>query len=300
MAYRPKHVIEYVLMRGLLGMINLVPRKAALVLVWPFARLSYFFVGRRSREARRRMRAVLGPGASDRDMRRWAWVSWRNLVFNVVEIAQAPGLKPEQLVGTFKVLQLDTCRELTASKKGYTIAVIHMGNWELAGFVVRTIGIPLFVMMRGQKNPLVTAYLDRVREGFGVGAIERHTRALGSIIKRIRSGEVFTILPDIRAKARDSAIVVPYLSGEAYLNGGMALFAKHTETPIFPMIIRRDGWFGHTLIEQPPIYPDPSADKEADMLRMTAEVMAVFDRAVRETPEQYFWYNKRWVLDDRF
>ncbi len=24
--------------------------------------------------------------------------------------------------------------------------------------------------------------------------------------------------------------------------------------------------------------------------------MCVFDRAVRERPDQYFWYNKRWVL----
>jgi len=33
---------------------------------------------------------------------------------------------------------------------------------------------------------------------------------------------------------------------------------------------------------------------------MTREIMQVFDRAIRTHPDQYFWYNKRWVLDDRF
>ena len=36
---------------------------------------------------------------------------------------------------------------------------------------------------------------------------------------------------------------------------------------------------------------------EEDFLRMTREVMALFDQAVREHPDQYLWYNKRWVLD---
>lgn len=37
--------------------------------------------------------------------------------------------------------------------------------------------------------------------------------------------------------------------------------------------------------------------REAEELRLTREVIAHFDAAIRETPGQWFWYNKRWVLD---
>jgi lauroyl/myristoyl acyltransferase len=41
---------------------------------------------------------------------------------------------------------------------------------------------------------------------------------------------------------------------------------------------------------------DPTADRDADLLRMTRTVMEHVDAAIRQTPEQWFWYNKRWVL----
>ena len=30
---------------------------------------------------------------------------------------------------------------------------------------------------------------------------------------------------------------------------------------------------------------------------MTAGVLKIMDQAIREHPEQWFWFNKRWVLD---
>ena len=46
-----------------------------------------------------------------------------------------------------------------------------------------------------------------------------------------------------------------------------------------------------------PIVPDPEADKKEDIERMFKELLALFESIIREQPEQYFWYNKRWVLD---
>jgi lauroyl/myristoyl acyltransferase len=77
----------------------------------------------------------------------------------------------------------------------------------------------------------------------------------------------------------------------------MAKFAKQTGVPIFPLIIRREGWTKHRLAFSDPILPDPEVSKAEDCVRMTQEVFDVIDKAVRETPEQWFWFNKRWILD---
>jgi Kdo2-lipid IVA lauroyltransferase/acyltransferase len=298
--YRIKHLVEYAALRAITAVLCLLPVTVALAFGWLLARISYCFIGKRSAEARRRMRSVFGPDIPEAQLRQWAWISWRNIFFNVIEISRAPTWNMKKVDRLVKYTETQKLIARQREHGGYTLAVCHMGNWELAGFTVRLLGLPIFVMMRGQSNPLVTAYLDRIREQTGVGAIERHSKALGSIIKRIRAGGVFTILPDIRAKTIDASVKVPFLGGEAYLNAGMGLFAKHTETPIVTALVLRRGWAQHEIIVHDPIFPDPALDRDADILRMTTLVMQRLEAAIRHDPGQYFWYNKRWVLDHQF
>jgi KDO2-lipid IV(A) lauroyltransferase len=300
MAYRTKHIVEYVFLRAVTGLVTILPLRLALGLGWMLARLSYPFITKRAVEARRRMRAVMGPGVTESELRRWAFTSWRNLFFNIIEIARAPRWNRKQIDRLVDYREVDKLLALHRARGGYTLAVCHMGNWELAGFTVRELGLPLFVMMRGQSNPLVTDYLNRIREAAGVGAIERHSKSLGQIAKRIRAGEIFTILPDIRAKSPEGAVVVPFLGGQAYLNAGTCMFAVLTKTPVVTAYVRRIGWTRHQIIAHDPIEPDPTRDKHDDIARMLTEIMAQLDAEIRRDPGQYFWYNKRWVLDDRF
>ena len=48
----------------------------------------------------------------------------------------------------------------------------------------------------------------------------------------------------------------------------------------------------------PPIWPDYSLDKDADIKRMTQYVMDHFDKVIRQYPEHYFWFNNRWLLGE--
>jgi KDO2-lipid IV(A) lauroyltransferase len=300
MPHRLKHRLEYVALRAVVALACLLPLRAALALVWPLARLGHALARRRVHEARRRLRAVLGPGVSEADLRRWAWLSWRNLFFNAIEIARAPRWNRAAADRYFDHRDVQRLLDYQRTHGGYTLAVCHMGNWELAGFTSRLLGLPIFVMMRSQSNPLTTAYLDRMREAADVAALERHSKALGQIARRIRNGEVFTILPDIRSKTLENSVVVPFLGGDAHLNAGAVLFAKHTNTPVLTALVTRTGWTRHRIEVQDPILPDPALGKDEDIRRITALVMARFDTAIRRDPGQYFWYNKRWVLDPDF
>ena len=38
-------------------------------------------------------------------------------------------------------------------------------------------------------------------------------------------------------------------------------------------------------------------DKKADIERLTAAVVQLMNKVIQEHPEQWFWFNKRWVLD---
>ena len=42
---------------------------------------------------------------------------------------------------------------------------------------------------------------------------------------------------------------------------------------------------------------DKNLSKEDDILRMTSLVMKHVEDAIRQDPGQWFWFNKRWILD---
>ncbi|NNJ70536.1 MAG: hypothetical protein HKP10_04525 [Kiritimatiellales bacterium] len=87
------------------------------------------------------------------------------------------------------------------------------------------------------------------------------------------------------------------MNGKATIAPGAAHFSQLADCPIHPVFIRRVGWTRHEAVLLGPILPDPDADREVDQARIMQEIMSAFSKEVLDHPEQYFWYNKRWVLN---
>lgn len=293
---RFKHRVEYVLLRGLGALVCAVPYRVALWLAWPVAALMHFVFRFRTAEARRRIRLVLGDETDRRRIRRIAWISWRNVCFNAVELMRMARMDRRWIARHMPGLD-DTVRGIQQCMggKGGLLAVPHMGSWDLGGVCCHILGLPLFFIARRQKNPLTDAYLNRLRGVSGVPTVLNDSRVLHSVIRRLKQGEIMAILPDVRA--RQEALDLAFLGGRANIGGGMGLFARQAKVPILPLYGVREGWTRHRWTLLPPVYPDLAADKRQDWQRMTQEIMDRFDAVIRQHPEQYFWYNKRWILD---
>lgn len=295
MRYRLQHVLEYAALRGLSGLLNALPYRAALAVAWALAWLTFHAARFRRRETLRRIREVFGPSTSAREAKRIAWLSMRNMAFNMVEMMRAPAIDAawiDRHIPDFKN-HMPAVNVLIDQYGGAVITVPHMGNWDLAGWACHRYGIRMFSIAAKQKNPLVNDWINRQRES-GMTVLERGGGTLKQIIKLLRSGNVLAILPDVRMPTPD--LKLPFLGGTANFGRGMAMFALTAKVPIVPAILRREGWARHAFDRLPAILPDPSLDKEADARRMTAAVIAQVDAAIRRTPEQWFWYNKRWIL----
>jgi KDO2-lipid IV(A) lauroyltransferase len=124
--------------------------------------------------------------------------------------------------------------------------------------------------------------------------IQKGTSLLKSVIRRLRQGEVLAFLADLRV--RKGGIMVKFLGKTASVAPGMALFAKQTRVPILPLIVTRVGWTRHRLEFLEPVWPDAALAKAEDQQRMTQVVFDHIDAAIRKEPEQWFWFNKSWIL----
>ena len=89
----------------------------------------------------------------------------------------------------------------------------------------------------------------------------------------------------------------PLLGGTANLGAGTATFARIAKVPIYPTIVTREGWTRHRIRSLPAVEADMTLDKQADIERMSAIVVNILDQEIQAAPEQWFWFNKRWILD---
>jgi KDO2-lipid IV(A) lauroyltransferase len=296
MKYRLKHIVEYAALRGVAGVVRVLPYRAALGVGWVLAVIGFHGVRFRRREAERRIRDVFGDRFSDREVRRIAWLSLRNLIFTAVDIIRTPFTTTESIARMSDYNEIARVLEANrATGRGAICALPHMGAWELPGRAMLLRGLPFFSVAGKQRNPLFDQYLNATREQGGMPITMRGSSTLRTIITRLKAGGILALLPDVRM--RTEAVSVAFLGKQANIAVGMASFARHAGVPIYPVIMTRVGWARHVGKIHAPILSDPSLDKPADIQHMTQQVMDVVTQAIYDDPGQWFWYNKRWVLE---
>jgi KDO2-lipid IV(A) lauroyltransferase len=291
------HIVEYVLARVLCSLARVLPYRAALFLGWTVAALSFRVFRFRVKAAKQRLRHVFGDRFSEREICHIAWLSWRNFVFCVIDMIRLPSITMDWLKTHLAGLESagETLRTHYSSGKGCVIACPHMGAWEMAGVALQVMKFPVFFLTGKQKNPLVDAYINRLRGSTGIDTVQRGSSMIKGVLRRLKDGHLLAFLPDVRMATE--GLRVKFLGGEANVPAGMALFARQAGVPIFPAIVTRIGWSRHTARLCQPVWPDENIGKNEDWQRMTQKVFDVIDRAIREQPEQWFWFNKRWILD---
>jgi len=273
-----------------------MPLRLALALGWVLAWIAFYLARWRVEAAKARIREVFGERFSEKEISRIAWVSLRNMFFSAVEVMRVPSLSDKWIAKHTNFPESDGGHKLKALESGAIMALPHMGSWDMGGVAASMVGVPIFFITGRQKNPLFDGYVNSMRGFTGIETIPRDSRSLlKQVIRYLKAGKVLAFTNDLRAKTQ--AMSVQFLGKKANIVGGMALFARQAKVPVFPLYLTRDGWTYHRVTFADPIYPDPSLPKEEDWQRITQEVMNFFDEAIKKRPEQYFWYNKRWVLD---
>ena len=297
MAVRWRHRAEYVLLRSSTAILNVLPYRVALAFAAGLAALVYAVARRRTAEARRRIAQVF-PDKSPRAVAAIARRSLRGLFFSAVETVRFLKLDRAWIARHIDVGNFPEQVEAHLKPgQGALLVIPHMGNWELSGLVASRRGHAMFFLVGRQRNPLTERFMNRARSVTGVDIIIRDENAPRQVLRKLRAGKIFGVLPDVRL--RTPGIPVRFLGCSAEMPGGIVMFARHTGVPLFVGHVRREGWTRHVWEFHPPVWADPAADKEAEAHRLMQYVADCFTDVIRRYPDQYFWYNRRWILEPR-
>lgn len=292
---KPKHLIEYAGLRLVFLVLNTLPYRVALGAGWALAKGVHLVLRGRVREARRRIRQVF-PDRPDAEIRRIAWTSLRNMVFNSVEMMRAGRLDAAWMAKHVDMHNVFDVARRHLAERPVIFAVVHMGNWDLAGQAVELGGIPSFFIMRSQRNPLTTQLLNAGRTAHGSQVLERDDPSVvRKSVRLLKERRAMAILLDLRA--RTEALSLTFLGRPANIAGGTGLMAYLSGAAVLPCRVMRTGWDHHEVEVLDEILVDRSGDKAAEIERITRRALDALSAAVLQAPEQYFWFNRRWVLE---
>jgi len=297
MKNRPKHIAEYIALKGLQGFVLILPYRMALTFGAGIGWIGFHLVRWRVAKAEKRIREVLGSDLPEKEVRRIAFLSMRYMIFNLIDILRTPWWSKDKFVrhSNFHIAAEALHKQLEDGR-GAICTLPHMGSWELGGIAATTYDVPMFFIVGVQKNPLFNDFVNGLRGATGTETIPRDDPALlKTVIRNLKTGKVLAMTNDLRNKTK--GLSVRFLGKEANIVPGMALFARQAKVPIIPLVCYREGWTQHRCLVFDSIEPDISLDKHEDWVRMTQATLEIYEREIRKRPEQYFWYNKRWVLD---
>lgn len=184
---------------------------------------------------------------------------------------------------------------LSAIKKGKGgfVLTAHFGNWELMS-AATSLGFATngSVVARPLDFPPADRLIRDLRSQFGTEIIPKQ-RALRRIMRAIKENRLVGILLDQSVDWYEG-VFVPFMGIPACTNKGLAFMALKTGAPVVPIFSIRQPDGRYRIVFEKEVELVRTGDKLRDIEENTALFTSIIEKYVRQYPEQWFWFHRRW------
>lgn len=291
---RTQDRLEYLILRAFVAPLAMLPLDMAVRLgaaiawgVWlvaaPLRRVGMINLG------------IAFPEKSIAERRRILRTSMMNLGRMAAEMVHFPRMDDAELRERVKFEDETWWSEAIGWERPTGVLILsgHFGNWELLVFAHGRRGHPVTMVHRPSRNPLIDRWLNDVRSRAGTRLVRKHHGA-GSVLRALREKQLL-VLPFDQNSTRGLGVFVDFFGTPASTNAGIARIGLRAAAPVVPAFIVREGSRAYHRVHVLPIIDlEDTGDLQADVVRNTARLSAVFEDMVRRFPEQWLWVHRRW------
>jgi len=285
-----RQAAEIVAVEIALALSAVLPRRALLALGGAVGALVGKLDRRHTRVARENLARSLGDALSEPERERVLAACWRHFGRITFDALAFPRLDRDDLGSILKVEGIEHAQEALARGHGLLVFSAHFGHWEAGAYAMGLLRIPFAVIARPLDNPTLDRRLIALRRGSGNEVIPKR-RAVRETIKALARGSGVAILID--QDAGDGGVFVPYFGQLASTTPTLALLALRTEAPVVPIFAEVEGDGTIRVHIEPAVSIEPTGDRPADVVRLTAACTAIVERWARRRPEQWLWMHRR-------
>jgi Kdo2-lipid IVA lauroyltransferase/acyltransferase len=271
---------------------RLLPRGMARAIGAMIGAIAFRALGRLRRVGLRNLALAL-PERTAKEREAILRSEYRNLGLLLAEFCKMPNYTPASTSRFIRYEGLENYLKARERGKGVLVLTGHLGAWELSSFYHSLMGMPMGMVIRRLDNPLVDAFVNRIRCQHGNRVIHKDDFARG-LIASMRAGETVGILMDTNMTP-PQGVFVPFFGVQACTASGMARIAEKTGAAVVPGFLLWEAserrYVLHFGAELPVIH---TGDAEQDAVNNTAAFTAAIEGYVRQYPEQWLWMHRRW------
>lgn len=260
--------------------------RAAARLYWPF--------GGRSRKVTERNIQLAFPELSapeQAELARRSLCATGELVAETGHVWLRPWEEVQGLIRS--VAGADLISDAQAQGRGVIVLAPHIGNWEMVGLHLATLGSTVS-LYEPPKLAALGPMIERGRQRSGATLVPTDSRGLVKLLKSVKGGDISGILPDQAPADLNSGENAPFMGHPCFTPTLASNMIRRTGAlAVFGLAERVEGGFAlHYFLAEDGIY---DADTPVSLAAMNRGVEA----CVRQCVEQYQWEYKRFRVRPR-
>jgi len=284
--------VEFAVVWLFVHVMGILPRGMARAVGAAIGAIAYRGLGRLRRVGLRNLRLAF-PEKMEAEREAILQKVYRNLGYLLAEFCEMPGYTAERASRFIRYEGLENYLRARDKGKGVLVLTGHLGAWELSSFYHSLMGMPMGMVIRRLDNPLVDAFVNRVRCMHGNRVIHKDDFARG-LIASMRAGETVGILMDTNMTP-PQGVFVPFFGVAACTASGMARIAVKTGAAVVPgFLLWQEDEGKYVLRFGEELAVVDTGDAEADAVANTARFTAVMEDYIGQYPEQWLWMHRRW------
>jgi KDO2-lipid IV(A) lauroyltransferase len=290
---RVRRSVRSIVLAALLRLIALIPLGPAVRLGAFLGGLGYRLLGQTRRLALRHLEQAF-PEKAEAERQEIARRMFVHLGMSAMEVTSIRSYADR--VERYMDIDPAPLQAALAQGKGIVFVTGHLGNWELMARAVAKVGAPVSAVAKRGGDARLMGLIEGWRQDGAVTTLWREDASTARALLRVfKENRVLGILCDQDTSVQ--GVWVPFFGRPAWSPRAPADLALRTGAPILVGTSHRKGERpGDGLrFEMTEITYDPRpADKEAEVLRITAACQAVLEDAIRRHPADWVWMHERW------
>ncbi len=180
--------------------------------------------------------------------------------------------------------------EALASGRGAVVLGPHIGNWEVVGLHLATLG-PAVSLYEPPHLSGIDSLIRAARERSGAQLVPTDSRGLATLLRCIKRGQIAGILPDQSPRALNAGQNVPFMGVRCFTPTlASQMIRRSGAVAVFAMALRTDGGFRVVY------FPAEEAIYSEDITESLEAMNRGVERCVRAAEEQYQWEYKRFKV----
>ncbi|MEL7060062.1 MAG: lysophospholipid acyltransferase family protein [Acidobacteriota bacterium] len=266
-----------------------------------FATLVFVLGGSMRRAIARNLDAALG--------RVGPWRRWRRVWRNMTTWAWCATERYESLSGHRPVIcevpeGLETWREILDRGDGFILATAHLGHWESGSLFPagehgrRVVHVVREEEMEPEAQRVFEEFLSQTDDTtYKVHFAHRNPTLGQKLLVALRRGEVVALQAD-RPATGGRSIEVELFGRPFAVPIGPMMMARAAGAPILPAFLYRVGRSRAMPVFRPPIWVEPTDDREGDLRRAAQALVAEVEAAILRDPMQWFCVRDLWPKEE--